>query len=229
MVTLLAAYLWCLAARDHRHPGRPSHRDRAPDQRPRGHEGDQRLRGRLLSRRDLPLRDKTLYRMLYETVARAAEILARDVQDLDLQNRRVPLTSKGGDAEWVYRDAGTARLLPRLLRLPDGHPDGLVRTRGPSSSPTANPSSTLARAQNICPHTGRPRLGYDRVRVLMEQHIGLDPHQLPTRHPPRRGEGAASAHHGQDSPPDPRTAMRYTRPGGEAVAEITAIIAPPTH
>jgi hypothetical protein len=30
--------------------------------------------GRLLSRRDIPLRDKTLYRMLYETAARAAEI-----------------------------------------------------------------------------------------------------------------------------------------------------------
>ncbi|MEV8639351.1 hypothetical protein AB0395_47640 [Streptosporangium sp. NPDC051023] len=26
---------------------------------------------------------------------------------------------------------------------------------------------------------------------------------------------------------NPRTAMRYTRPGGEAVAEITGILAPP--
>jgi len=86
---------------------------------------------RLLSRRDLPLRDKTLYRMLYETAARASEILSLDVQDLDLENRRAPPTSKGGDTEWVYWDAGTARLLPRLLRLPDGHPDGAVRTRGP--------------------------------------------------------------------------------------------------
>jgi len=83
---------------------------------------------RLLSRRDIPLRDKTLYRMLYETAARAAEILSVNVQDLDLENRRAPLTSKGGDVEWVYWDAGTARLLPRLLRLPDDHPDGPVRT-----------------------------------------------------------------------------------------------------
>jgi integrase len=31
---------------------------------------------RLLSRRDIPLRGKTLWRMLYETAARASEILA---------------------------------------------------------------------------------------------------------------------------------------------------------
>ncbi|SEU43995.1 hypothetical protein SAMN05421811_122123 [Nonomuraea wenchangensis] len=31
---------------------------------------------RLLSRRDIPLREKTLWRMLQETAARAAEILA---------------------------------------------------------------------------------------------------------------------------------------------------------
>ncbi len=53
------------------------------------------------------------------------------MQDLDRENRKAPLTSKGGDTEWVYWDAGTAHLLPRLLRLPDGHPDGPARTRGP--------------------------------------------------------------------------------------------------
>jgi len=42
---------------------------------------------RLLSRRDIPLREKTLRRMLYETAAPAAEILEIDVQDLDLDNR----------------------------------------------------------------------------------------------------------------------------------------------
>jgi integrase len=89
---------------------------------------------RLLSRRDIPLRERTLWRMLYETAARAGEILSLDVQDLDLENRRAPLKSKGGDTEWVYWDAGTARLMPRLLRLPDGHPDGRVRTRGPPSA-----------------------------------------------------------------------------------------------
>ncbi|MFB9495127.1 DUF4158 domain-containing protein, partial [Nonomuraea dietziae] len=82
---------------------------------------------RLLSRRDIPLREKTLWRMLYETAARAAEILALNVEDLDLEHRRAPVRSKGGAIEWVYWDSGTAHLLPRLLRLPDGS----TRTHGP--------------------------------------------------------------------------------------------------
>jgi integrase len=82
---------------------------------------------RLLSRRDVPLRQKTLWRMLYETAARASEILALNVEDLDLDQRRAPVRSKGGDTEFVYWDTGTAHLLPRLLRLPDG----TSRTSGP--------------------------------------------------------------------------------------------------
>ena len=69
---------------------------------------------RLLSRRDIPLREKTLRRMLYETAARAAEILEIDVQDLDLdKTARRPSGPKGGAIQWVYWDTGTARLLPR--------------------------------------------------------------------------------------------------------------------
>jgi integrase len=185
---------------------------------------------RLLSRRDLPLRDKALYRMLYETAARAAEILSLNVEDLELENRRAPLTSKGGDTEWVYWDAGTARLLSRLFRLPDGHPDGPVRTHGPLFLADRKPvPARRPGPEHICPHTGRPRLGYDRVRVLMDTHLGLDPHQL--RH-------SAATHLGEQNVPlqlimaktrhkNPRTAMRYTRPGGEAVAEVTGILAPP--
>ena len=36
---------------------------------------------RLLSRRDIPLREKTLRRMLYETAARPAKVLETDVRD----------------------------------------------------------------------------------------------------------------------------------------------------
>ena len=82
---------------------------------------------RLLSRRDVPLREKTLWRMLYETAARASEVLALNVEDLDLEQRRAAVRSKGGDTEFVYWDTGTAHLLPRLLRLPDG----TARSSGP--------------------------------------------------------------------------------------------------
>ena len=41
---------------------------------------------RQLSRRDVPLREKTLWRMLYETAARASEILALDGSSRDTCN-----------------------------------------------------------------------------------------------------------------------------------------------
>ena len=64
---------------------------------------------------DAPLREKTLWRLLYESAARTAEVLALDVGDLDLPNRRARVVSKGGDVEWIMWQTATARLLPRLL------------------------------------------------------------------------------------------------------------------
>ena len=46
-------------------------------------------------RRTVPLREKTLWRMLYETVARTSEVLALDVEDLDRPRRRARIRSKG--------------------------------------------------------------------------------------------------------------------------------------
>jgi integrase/recombinase XerD len=64
---------------------------------------------RALSRADVarileapaPLRDKTLWRLLYESAARAGEVLALDVTDLDLTNRRARVIGKGGQVEWI--------------------------------------------------------------------------------------------------------------------------------
>lgn len=83
---------------------------------------------RLIARREVHLREKTLWRMLYETVARAEEILGVNIEELDLAGRRAPVKVKGAAAhrrggrvredfvlETVYWDAGTARLLPRRV------------------------------------------------------------------------------------------------------------------
>jgi integrase len=56
---------------------------------------------RALSRRDVPLREKTLWRMLYETAARASEVLALNIDDPGLDARRALIRSKGGDTEWI--------------------------------------------------------------------------------------------------------------------------------
>ncbi|WP_370012739.1 tyrosine-type recombinase/integrase [Nocardia cyriacigeorgica] len=85
---------------------------------------------RLISRREIHLREKTLWRMLYETSARTEELLQLNIEDLDLAGRCTRVKSKGAKPrtrrrgaahhehvlETVYWDAGTARLLPRLIR-----------------------------------------------------------------------------------------------------------------
>jgi hypothetical protein len=68
-----------------------------------------------LWRLDVPLRDKTLWRLLYETAARAGEILGLDAGDLELPGKRARVISKGGMTEWVHWQTGAALLLPRLL------------------------------------------------------------------------------------------------------------------
>lgn len=50
----------------------------------------------LLDREDVGLRERTLWRMLYETAARSAEVLRLDVEDLDLANRRAKVRRKAG-------------------------------------------------------------------------------------------------------------------------------------
>jgi integrase/recombinase XerC/integrase/recombinase XerD len=71
---------------------------------------------RLLASDKYPLRDRTLWRMLYETAARSAEVLRLNVEDLDLANKRAKVTRKGGAREWIVWQTGTATLLPRLLK-----------------------------------------------------------------------------------------------------------------
>jgi integrase len=94
------------------------------------------------------------------------------------------------------------------------------RRTGPARRPAA---------QDLCPATGQARLGYDRARILFIRHTGWQLHQL--RH-------SAATHLGEQGIPlqlimaktrhrNPRTAMRYVRPGAEAVAEITALLEPP--
>ncbi len=141
-------------------------------------------------------------------------------------NRRAPVCSKGGQTEWVHWGTGTAHLLPRLLRLSDG----TSRPSGPLFLANCKPTpARQLQPRDICPHTGRPRLGYDRARVLLDQYTGWRLHQL--RH-------SAATHLGEKKVPlqlimaktrhrSPRTAMRYVHPSPAAVAEVTELLNQP--
>jgi len=118
------------------------------------------------------LRERVLWRMLYETAARAEEILTLNVEDLDPEFRRARVTSKGGAIEYVHWATGTARLLPRLLRGRTTGPVFLASRRAPADGRRA------PAAGDTCPATGRGRLSYPRAEYLFKQaSAALDPHK----------------------------------------------------
>ena len=171
---------------------------------------------RLWQRREIPIRERTLWRMLYETAARAGEILGIDIQDLDIPNKRARVGSKGGDTDYVFFQAGTARLLPRLL---GGRRRGPVFLSHLAPSPARVPASL-----DLCPVTGRARLSYRRAEELLVKHTGWTLHQFRHSAITQLAEQnvalpllmAKSRHRNL------RTLQRYARPGPEAVAALTA-------
>ncbi|MGH3754719.1 MAG: tyrosine-type recombinase/integrase [Pseudonocardiaceae bacterium] len=118
------------------------------------------------------LRERVLWRMPYETAARAEELLSLNIEDLDLEFRPGRVRSKGGAIEYVHWATGIARLLPRLLRGRTSGPVFLADRRAPASGPRA------PAAADICSKTGRGRLSYPRAEYLFKTATAaLDPHK----------------------------------------------------
>ena len=109
----------------------------------------------LWSRPDIGLREKTLWRMLYETAARTNELLALNIEDLDVGRKQAVVIGKGGHREIIVWASGTARLLPRYLS---------GRHRGPLFVTKRQPNVAPADADR-CPDTGLGRLSYGPERV----------------------------------------------------------------
>lgn len=119
------------------------------------------------------LRERVLWRMLYETCARADEILGLDVPDLDMEFRRALVVEKGGDRAYVHWETPIARLLPRLLQGRTTGPLFLADRRAPVAGRRAQ---ALA---DIDPTTGRGRLSYPRAEYLFKRASILhDPHSV---------------------------------------------------
>ena len=80
---------------------------------------------------------------------------------------------------WITWGTDTAHLLPRLIAGRDRGPLFLSEYRpGAHRLATTDP-------RDICPETGRARLGYDRARILLARYAdGLRLHQLRHSWPP---------------------------------------------
>jgi integrase len=169
----------------------------------------------LLTREDIPLRERTLWRMLYETAARAGEVLGLDVPDLDLPNRCGRVRRKGGQLDTIVWQTGTARLLPRLLRDRTAGPVFLTERRARVELPPGD----VDRA------TGRARLSYRQAADLFKAASGgATLHQLrhsALTHDAEDGVNTAmlQARSGHTSV---RSLARYTRISAEALARHQA-------
>ena len=171
---------------------------------------------RLWRRRDITLRDRALWQLLYESAARAGEVLSLDVPDLDIDNKRARVTVKGGAIEWVFFGAGSARLLNRLVA---------GRSAGPVFLTERRPAPVRTPAQlDLDRESGRARLSYRRAEEVFHGATGWTLHQL--RH-------SALTHLAEQNVSLPllmgksrhsslRSLERYARPGAEAVAALTA-------
>jgi len=102
--------------------------------------------------------------MLYESAARAEEILTVDIGDLDLDDKWVRIRAKGGAIEYVYWQTATARLLPRLidgrgaapLFLADRQPAPAPRPATRRHLPGHRAGSALLPARGVLVQAGRP-------------------------------------------------------------------------
>ena len=176
------------------------------------------------------LRERTLWRLLYESAARASEVLGLDVKDLDLPNHRAPVVRKGGRRDMIHWQTGAAVLLPRLI--------GTRRT-GPLFVTDRRACRPVA-ALDVAPD-GRARLSYRRAAELFDLHTrplahpntnteelerlgGWDLHQLRHSVLTHDAESGTStsllmARSGHSSI---RSLARYTQPSVEAVARHVA-------
>ncbi len=102
----------------------------------------------------VPLREKTLWRLLHESGGRVEAVLALDVDDLDLPARQT--RSRPGHPPALRWGPGAARLLPLLVA---------GRTEGPLFRTDRRARQGTPRADR-CPYTGRARLSYRRAAEL---------------------------------------------------------------
>jgi len=119
---------------------------------------------RLWARADIPLRERALWRLLYDSAGRAEEALGLDVGDLDLANRQARARTKGGHTRPLHFQTAAARLLARLTAGRQAGPVFLTSRRAASHRVTA--------ATDLDPASGRARLSYEMAEQLFKRYTG---------------------------------------------------------
>ncbi len=184
---------------------------------------------RLCRRRDVPLREKTLWRLLYESASRASAVLALNVEDLDLPNKLARITAKGGDTMWITWGTDTAHLLPPPDRRTRPRPAVPVRAparpappghhRPPRHLPGDRPRPALGLVRPR-PHPARPPTA-DGLRVHQLRHSSATHLRLRANVLPANVIMAKTGHKSL------RSVQRYVKPGLAAVHAATETLSSP--
>jgi integrase len=171
---------------------------------------------RLLDDTRVPIRERALWAVLYESAARVHEVLALDVQDVDLPNHRARVRRKGGAADTIIWQRQGAMLLSRYLK---------GRRSGPLFTTERAARSDLGLTDADLDDRGRARLSYDTAEEIFRQWSGGSTlHQLrhsSLSHDADAGTGAPmlmakSGHR------DIRSLARYAKVSTEALARHQA-------
>ncbi|WP_446222382.1 tyrosine-type recombinase/integrase [Nocardia sp. IBHARD005] len=171
-------------------------------------------------RSDVPLRDRVLWHLLYESSARAEEALTLDIPELDAGNRCAVVTRKGGAREVIAWQTGTARLLPRMLA---------GRKTGPLFLTDRKARPSVA-ANDVDPSTGRARLSYRRAAELFEEHTAVFDGGPYTLHQLRHSRLTHAAEDGASTPvlmklsghTSVRSLAKYARVSDEGLRKFQA-------
>jgi hypothetical protein len=113
---------------------------------------------RLIARREVHLREKTLWRMLYETAGRSDEILGVNIEELDFAGRRCQVKPKGArtkDRRRARRERTSCWRRSTGMPAPPGSCPACSRDAraGRCSSPTADPVRGRSSARAMCART----------------------------------------------------------------------------
>jgi integrase len=172
----------------------------------------------LLDSKQVPLRERLLWTMLYETAARVHEVLALDIEDLDRANNQARVVRKGGAVDIIVWKTATKRLLTQYLDARDGghgHGPVFVTERRGKSDAKLGPG-------DLDEH-GRARLSYQQAEDLFKKWSGGA-----TLHRLRHSALTHDAEDGWDvtmlkaksGHTSLRSLERYARPGAEALARM---------
>lgn len=160
-----------------------------------------------------------------------------NIEDLDFAGRRCPVKAKGAKSksrrrgqaredfvlETVYWDAGTARLLPRLLK---GRTRGpvFVTHRRPGPGRSSAPATYARTPASPGSPTGRPA----RCWTSTPPCEGWDLHEYRHSSLTHLGEAGTSLLMlmAKSRHKKPENVRRYFKPSPEAIAELTSLLAP---